>query len=138
MLLLQNKIAGVSRILAVSIRVGASPDTILTKLEKAISGALKPHSNWTPKEYDTAFLIKVIGGPWLLYVLQKAKSYPLLTSLRWQKIIPKVIVSAGILNTADFNSNISSLLGERGQKPQNNPAVGMNILIDGAAIKQVI
>jgi len=58
--------------------------------------------------------------------------------LRRQKIIPEVIVSAGIPNTADFNSNISSLLGERGRKPQNNPAVGMNVLIDGAAIEQVI
>lgn len=138
MLLSQNKIAGVSRILAVSIRGGASPDAILTKLKKAISGAPKPCSNWTPKEYDTAFLIKAIGGPWLLYVLQKAESYPSLTSLRRQKIIPKVIVSAGIPNTADFNSNISLLLGERGHKPQNNPAIGMNVLIDGAAIEQVI
>ena len=38
----------------------------------------------------------------------------------------------------DFNSNISSLLGAKGHKPQDNPAIGMNILIDGAAIEHVI
>jgi len=71
-------------------------------------------------------------------VLQKAGSYPCLTSLRQQEIIPEVIVSAGIQNTVDFNSNISLLLGVKGCKPQDNPAIGMNLFIDGAAIEQVI
>jgi len=138
MLLSQNKIAGVSRILAVSIRGGASAQAIARRLERAISGALKPHGKWTDKEYDTAFLIKAIGGPRLLYALQKAEAYPSLTSLRRRKLIPEVTVSTGVPNNVDFSDNISALLGEKGRHPQNNPKIGVNVLIDGAAIERVI
>ena len=138
MLLSQNKIAGVSRILAVSIHHGDSAQAMAGRLERAISGALKPHGKWTDKEYDTAFLVKAIGGPRLLYALQKAEAYPSLTSLRQQKLIPEITVSTGIPKNVDFSDNISAFLGEKGRHPQNTPKIGVNVIIDGAAIEQVI
>jgi hypothetical protein len=81
MLISQNKIAGVSRILAVALRNGANPESICIKLHRAIDGIYKPLSGWTDREFDVAFLIKAIGGPRLLYALQNAEGYPSLSTL---------------------------------------------------------
>lgn len=66
MLLSQNKIAGVSRILSIAIRNRMSPDAICMKFDQAIAGTYRPRSGWTSREMDIAFLIKAMGGPRLL------------------------------------------------------------------------
>ena len=90
MLISQHKIAGVSRILSLAIRNGASAESICLKLHRAITGTYSPKYGWTSYELDVAFLVKAIGGPRLLYALQKAEGYPSLSTLHRRKPIPKI------------------------------------------------
>lgn len=81
MMISQNKIAGVFRILAVMIRNGASTISICDKLDRAILGNYEPQSGWTVREFAVAFLVKAIGGPHLPYTLQKAEGYLSISTL---------------------------------------------------------
>ena len=121
-MLSQNRIAAVSRLLSVALRNGASAESICDKLQQAISGTYRPRSGWTSREYDIAFLIKALGGPRSLYVLQVAEGYPSLSTLRRRKQIPEITVSAGVPSETDFNSNITAFLGEDlGRQPPMIP-----------------
>ena len=138
MLISQNKIAGVSRILSVALRNGADAESICVKLHRAIDGTYSPLSGWTSHEFDVAFLIKAIGGPRLLYALQKAEGYPSLSTLRKQKPFPEVAVSVKVPTNHEISANMAALLGEGGRMPPKFPKVGQVIVIDGAAIEQAI
>ena len=136
MKLSQNKIAGVSRILAVAVRNGASAGAICEKLDQAILGTYAPQSGWTDHELAVAFLVKAIGGPRLLYTLQKAKGYPSISTMHRRKPIPEVIPSLGTPNDDEINSNTTALLGNNGRKPPLNRLCGQVIMINGVTIKQ--
>ena len=138
MLISQHKIAGVSRILSIAIRNGASAESICVKLHHAITGTYSPKSGWTPYELDVAFLVKAIGGPRLLYALQKAEGYPSLSTLYRRKPIPRLTVSVGVPRNPEIKQNISSLLGSGGRVPPAVPVVGQVIVIDGAAIEEAV
>ena len=138
MMLSQNKIAGVSRILAAAVRNGASASAICEKLDRAILGTYAPQSGWSDRELAVAFLVKAIGGPRLLYALQKAEGYPSVSTLRRRIPIPEVMPSLGTPCDEEINSNIAALLGEKGRKPPHNPLVGQVVMIDGVAIEQAI
>jgi hypothetical protein len=101
MLLSQNKIAGVSHLLATALQKGVSLEIIGMRLQLAISGSYSPHSGWSDREYDIAFLVKAIGGPRLLYAMQQAEGYPSLSTLRRRKPIPELVVSENHSNIAD-------------------------------------
>ena len=135
-MLSKNRIAGASRILSSALRNGAGAEAICDRLQAAISGTYAPQSGWTQREFDIAFLIKALGGPRLLYTLQVAEGYPSLTTLRRHKKIPEIVISPGIPDTAEFNPNITSFLGNR--LPQSDPRLGQVIMIDGVALEEVI
>ncbi|KAF8872535.1 hypothetical protein BD779DRAFT_1679648 [Infundibulicybe gibba] len=137
MLVSQNKIAGVSRILDVALRNGASAESVHKKLESAIAGVYAPRSRWTDREYDIAFLIKALGGARLLYTLQKADAYPSRATLHRRKVIPELTTSAGIPNKSDINANLNTLMCEGARKPPANPAIGQVFLIDGTTLESV-
>ena len=140
MLISQNKIAGVSRILTVALKNGASAEAICAKLHRAIDGTYRPHSGWTAREFDLALLVKAIGGPRLLYALQKAEGYPSLGTLQTRKPIPELTISLGIPSKEDFDMNISTLLGRpSGHKPMSSESpMHWSIIMDGAAIEEAI
>ena len=138
MLISQNKIAGVSRVLSVALRNGANAESICIKLHRAIDGTYSPLSGWSSREFDVAFLVKAIGGPRLLYALQEAEGYPSLSTLRRRKPISEVSVSVGVPTHSEMSTNMTALLGEGGQMPPKFLKVGQVIVIDGAAIEQVI
>jgi len=62
-LLSQNRIVGISRILNVHLRNGASIPIIYDQLQQAINGTYTPRSGWTNREFDVALLVKAYGGP---------------------------------------------------------------------------
>ena len=138
MLISQNKIAGVSRVLSVALRNGANAESICIKLHRAIDGTYSPLSGWSSREFDVAFLVKAIGGPRLLYALQEAEGYPSLSTLRRRKPISEVSVSVGVPTHSEMSTNMTALLGEGGRMPPKFLKVGQVIVIDGAAIEQVI
>ena len=137
MLLSQNKIAGVSRLLAASLRMRVSPETIGMQLQLAISGSYSPHSGWSDREYDIAFLVKAIGGPRLLYAMQQVEGYPSLSTLRRRKPIPELVVSPGIPNAMEMKSNISSFLGVKERPPPKSKMVGQVVVVDGVALEEL-
>lgn len=124
MLISQNKIAGVSRILSVALRNGANLESICVKLHCAIDGTYSPLSGWTSCEFDVAFLVKAIGGPRLLCALQKAEGYPSLSTLRLWKPISEVSVSIGVPKKSEIFANITALLREGGRTPPESLKVG--------------
>jgi len=134
----QNKIAGVSTLLAVALRNGDSPQAIYRKLESAINSTYAPHSAWTDREFDIAFLAKALGGSRLLYVLQKAEAYPSNTTLKRKKPISEIMVSTGIPSASEIGANISAFLGKAGCKPPQpeDLLIGQVIMIDGVALEE--
>jgi len=136
-LLSQNKIAGVSRILNVHLRNGASITVIYDRLQRAINGTYSPHSGWTDREFAIAFLIKAYGGPRLLYTMQVAEGYPSLTMLQRKKLIPELTVSESEPNDASIRANLAAFLGPAGRKPPSNPSIGQVLMIDGVALEEV-
>jgi hypothetical protein len=138
MMLSGNQIAGVSRLLSVALRNGASPEAICDRLQQAISGAYRPHADWTDREFDIAFLVKSLGGPRLLYALQRAEGYPSLTTLRRHKHIPELTISSGTPARSELEANINAFLGEKGRAPPKEPRKGLVLLMDGVAIDEAV
>jgi len=136
MLLSQKKIAGVARLLSVALRNGASARAIYDRLQGSITHTYAPKGNWTEHEFDVAFLIKALGGPRLLYVLQKEEGYPSLSTLRRQRHIPEIIVSTGMPAYAEFDANITAFLGTGRRQPPLNPEIGQVLMMDGVALEE--
>jgi hypothetical protein len=136
MLLSQHRIGGVSTILAISIRSGASPTAVYSQLQRAIDGLYRPHSGWTQREFDIAFLAKALGGTRLLYVLQKAENSPSNATLKRQKPIPELLVSTSTPDDPEVSQNIASILGKNGRQPPENPLIGQTLMIDGVALEE--
>ena len=139
MMLAQNKIAGVSRILSTALRNNMSIPRMIERLEDIIAGVYKPKGgNWSRRELDVAFLIKAYGGPRLLYAMQKADAYPSHSTLRTRKKIPELLVSTGQPTLMDMNSNISAFLGKEGRQPSPYAKlIGQCLMIDGVALEEV-
>jgi hypothetical protein len=136
MLLSQHKIGGVSTILEIGIRNGASPAALYAKLERAINGLYSPRTGWTTREFDIAFLAAALGGARLLYVFQKADSYPSNATLKRRKPIPELLVSTGVPNDPEISQNLKTILGEGGRRAPDNPLIGQTLMIDGVALEE--
>jgi hypothetical protein len=137
MKLATNDIPGAARALELSLSRGDSPITIAEKLDKIISGVYRPSGKWTDREYDIAFLVKALGGPLLLYTMQKPYHLPSESTLRRHKKLPQLLVSADNPTDDEIAQNLSQLLGDLGRPPSSAPAIGMNLMIDGIALEEV-
>jgi hypothetical protein len=76
MLLSSNDIAGLCCLLATALRQGASPQALCTILIHAISGLYAPQGGLVQRDLDVTYLVKSIGGPCLLYALQRSHGVP--------------------------------------------------------------
>ncbi|PPQ96609.1 hypothetical protein CVT26_010742 [Gymnopilus dilepis] len=141
-MLSQNRIGGVSRLLSSALKNGSSPEIICDRLQQAISALPTPsntlHRTWTDREFDILFLAKALAGERFLRVLQMAERYPSATTLRRYKPIPEIKISTGIPSPSDFSANIKSFLGETGRRPPTNPKIGQVAMIDGVALEEII
>ena len=75
-LIADNEIVGLRRLIAAALRHGSSPEVIVETIYKAIEGLYFPHGGFSRRELDMAFLAKALGGPRLLYALQKFFGLP--------------------------------------------------------------
>ncbi|KAG2008061.1 hypothetical protein CC2G_013532 [Coprinopsis cinerea AmutBmut pab1-1] len=131
-----NDIPGASRVLEVGLAHGDSADTILRRLDEVCLGIYRPHGRWTERELDIAFLVKALGGPLLLYALQRAQHFPSVSTLRSHKRIPELLVSVDTPTKDEIYNNISEFLGDPKRKP-SNPEIGLNLMVDGVALEEV-
>ncbi|KAJ7683107.1 hypothetical protein B0H17DRAFT_1160967 [Mycena rosella] len=88
---------------------------------------------------DISFLTKAIGGPRLLYTLQKSHGLASISTVRRDKKIPHLLPSIGIPTQEEISANISSFLNpDIKPPPQPLPggALSGNVLMfDGLALE---
>ncbi|KAJ3539797.1 hypothetical protein NMY22_g4564 [Coprinellus aureogranulatus] len=150
MLLSKGDVPGLRRILAASLKRGASPLVIVNLLERALKGFHRARGGFSPRDLDISFLAKALGGPKLLYALQKACGLASETTLRREKKVPAFTPSARGIRTGnpgpddrrptvnDVNANINAYCD-----PEVNPQTttiaakrpGVCFMWDGAALE---
>ena len=86
-----------------------------------------------------SLLVKSIGGPWLLYVLQKSQGFASWRTVGWPYRIPRLLPSIGIPSANEINNNIASFF-DLSAKPQPTPTqngclLGNIVMIDGIALE---
>ncbi|KAJ6579361.1 hypothetical protein B0H10DRAFT_2198716 [Mycena sp. CBHHK59/15] len=138
MLLASNDVAGLRRTLAVALKRGASPHTVYALLEHCLLGRYSPRGGFSDRDHDISFLVKAIGGPKLLYALQKSHGLASLSTVRRHQAIPRLLPSIGIPTLEEINSNISALLDPSIKPPPEHvgDSIPGNILmVDGVALE---
>lgn len=130
-----NDIPGVSRVLEVALAREASPTSILERLDQAISGVYRPQGRWSERECDIAFLVKALGGPRLLYTLQKSHHFPSASSLRVRKTVPQLVVSCDRPSAGEIDANLHAMLHLR--PPPPDVRIGQTLMLDGVALEEV-
>ncbi|KAF8884804.1 hypothetical protein BD779DRAFT_1673946 [Infundibulicybe gibba] len=85
-LLSTNNIPGLRRLVTSALKNGASLQVLVRRLEGAAMGTYSAYGKWSQRELDIAFLAKALGGPRLLYALQKAEGYPSLSTVQQRRI----------------------------------------------------
>ncbi|TEB22324.1 hypothetical protein FA13DRAFT_1695305 [Coprinellus micaceus] len=132
----QNKIPAVSRILKQSIRRRESAEYLLNKLVLAASGKYRACAEWSDYELDVANLIRLEGGPRLLYALSRSDGYPSKTTLRRRKPLPELMASLAFPIAKEMSHNVREFYGPSGRKPPPNPGVGQALMADDIALEE--
>ena len=120
MLLSSNDVAGLCHLLAAALQHGANAHTICGLLDRAISGLYSPRSGFTKCDLDIALLVKSIGGPQLLYALQKSQEFASWRTVGRHYRIPRLLPSISIPSANEINNNIASFF-DPSAKPQPTP-----------------
>ncbi|CAM9391248.1 unnamed protein product, partial [Hapterophycus canaliculatus] len=81
LLIAQENIPGVRRVLAQALKRGSSSHAILGKIGDALKGTYHGRG-WKEEEKNVALLVLRLGGPSLLHVLQKTTGLPGLSYTR--------------------------------------------------------
>ncbi|KAJ7104870.1 hypothetical protein C8R44DRAFT_807209 [Mycena epipterygia] len=135
MLLASNDVPGLRRILTVALKRGASPQAIYSILERAIAGLFSPRGGFTDRDLDVSFLVKALGGPRLLYALQKSHGLASRTTVMKNQKIPKLRSSIGVPTREDIDFNISSMLHPEIKPDPPDKRVGNAVMFDGVALE---
>ncbi|KAJ7163663.1 hypothetical protein C8R46DRAFT_1163839 [Mycena filopes] len=135
MLLASNDVPGLRRILTGALRRGASPQAIYSLLERAIAGLFSPRGGFTERDLDVAFLVKSLGGPRLLYALQKSHGLASRSTVMRNGKIPHLISSIGVPTRKEIDSNIDALLDPAIHPPPEEKLLGHAVMFDGVALE---
>jgi hypothetical protein len=123
----------------VQLKRGVSARAIASLLQRIVDGSFAPRGGFSPRDLDISFLAKSIGGPKLLYALQKAFGIASLTTVRKTKTIPKLLPSIGVPTLEEINWNIENFLAPEIKPPPTPNANGKlpgNILVfDGVSLE---
>ena len=84
MLIASNDIPGLCRLIAAALRCGLNAERMVELIQKAMAGIFTPQGGFSDRDLDIAFLAKAIGGPCLLYALQKSYGLPAEPTIRRQ------------------------------------------------------
>lgn len=136
----EYNVPGLQRLLAIQLRRGSSPRRLLKKLQACVDGLYTPRGNFSRREYDIAFIAKALGGPRLLYALQKAFALPSNATLYNNAHVPELQACVGAPMEREMEANIDSVFNElvRAAPPTKSLwEAGMGVQMDGISTEEV-
>ncbi|KAF8159729.1 hypothetical protein B0H34DRAFT_674036 [Crassisporium funariophilum] len=110
MLIGSNEVEGLRRLIAASLWRGTSPAVIVLLIEQSLAGLYSPSGGFSKRNLDITLLVKSMGGPRLLYVLQKSHGLASLTTVHRNYKIPQLLASVGMPSKEEFDPNMTSFL----------------------------
>jgi hypothetical protein len=138
-LLASEEFAGLRSILVQALSQGATPKMILAILERALRKLYRVRGGFSKRELDISFLVKAIGGPKLLYALQKSLGLASVSTVRRSHQVPKLVGSIGTPTEKEIHLNIGAFFN-----PDIRPAPvflncselpGNILMFDGVALE---
>ena len=124
----------VSQVLRVALKNGSSPATIISKIQLAIEKKYTPHPGVDELALDLGYLVKAIGGPKLLFALNRALALPSYRTIGCHRKVPQLIPAILTPSYENTSMNISTFFNQQ-ERPPSVP-VGHSILIDGVALEE--
>ncbi|KAJ7032090.1 hypothetical protein C8F04DRAFT_1185331 [Mycena alexandri] len=138
-LIASEEFAGLRRLLEQALSQGSTPKMILAILERAIRKVYRVRGGFNKRELDISFLVKAIGGPKLLYALQKCLGLASVSTIRRHYKVPKLVASIGTPTKEDIHSNISAFFDPDIKPPPVFPNCselpGNSLMFDGVALE---
>ena len=123
-----------SRVLRVALNNGSSPAAVISKLQLAIEKKYTPQPGIDELALDLGCLVKAIGGPKLLFALNRAFALPSYRTISRHRMVPQLIPSILAPSFEDVSANISTFFNRQERPP--SALAGHSILIDGVALEE--
>ncbi|KAI0753375.1 hypothetical protein C8Q80DRAFT_1096770 [Daedaleopsis nitida] len=144
MLLATNDVKRLRELLAVALRKGASPRTLISQIERSLAGLYNLRGGFNQRELDVAFLAKALGGPRLLFALVQSHGFPSASTLSRNVNVPRLRACIGRPTAGEVNTNISALFDPqlktpmliRSPDPISDAVAGLVMMIDGIALEE--
>ena len=124
----------VAGVLKVALKNGSSPAAIVSKLHLALESKYTPRPGVDERALDLGCLVKAIGGPRLLFALNRSLALPSYRTIGRHRKVPQLAPAILAPSIEDASSNISTFFNEQ-ERPLTSPA-GHSILIDGVALEE--
>lgn len=134
MLIGSKDIAGLRRLITTALKRGTSPKAIVEILERALANLYSSRGGFTKRDLDISFLVKAIGGPRLLYALQKSHGLASVSTVHRRNKIPQLLASVGEPSPNEFNANLSTFLHPSIKPPPKSNLLPNIIMVDGVAL----
>ena len=124
----------VDLVLKTSLKNGSSPSAMVAKLQLAIQREYTPHPGVDERALDIGYLVKAIGGPKLLFALNRALSLPSYRTIGRHRAVPQLVPSLLAPTYSEISENISTFFNST-ERPVSSTA-GHALLIDGVALEE--
>lgn len=124
----------VATVLSVAIKTGTSPSTMILKLSSAVQGIYTPRPTASQFDIDLAYLTQSIGGPRLLFAMNRSLGLPSYRNLMRRQKVPVLVPCISTPSFPEVNENIGHFFCEE-QQP-NTSTCGHSLLIDGVALEE--
>jgi hypothetical protein len=112
---------------------------ILAILERALRKLYRVRGGFNKRELDISFLVKAIGGPKLLYALQKSLGLASVSTIRRNHQVPKLVASIGTPTKEEIHSNIGAFFNPDIKLapafPSCSELPGNVLMFDGVALE---
>jgi hypothetical protein len=130
---------GARRLLESILSRTQNPETVHEMLLSAASGTFAPRGRFSQRDIDMAFLVKSLGGPMLLYAMQKGAGFASTSTVQREANVPQVLASCGIPSTAEVHTNISEQLSSSVRPPCARPSTwcalpGNTLMFDDVSV----
>ncbi|KIJ36456.1 hypothetical protein M422DRAFT_77421, partial [Sphaerobolus stellatus SS14] len=102
----------IHQLVKTAIENNASPREIVRRIENSMAGLMKTCS-YEAKDFDLGLLCWQLGGPKLVYALQRAGVSPALSTIQQHAIKCNVTISIGRPKAVDIQQNIQKFWGTR-------------------------